>query len=131
MKAVFAMVALSMTVSGCASPSVQAVSAADVRLSASVADQVRRCYRNPRIPSSGRRIVTRLLVRYAPDGTLAGVPFLVSQQSITPDNQAYAGRMAEAAKQAVVRCSPVSLPGEQGRARASEFYLTFSPQLAA
>ena len=131
MKAVFFVLGLPIMVEGCVSPSVQAVSAADQRLSAAVANQVRRCYRSPRIPSTGRQIVTRLLVRYAPDGSLAGLPLLVSQQAVTPDNQAYAGRMAEAAKQAVVRCSPVNLPGEQGRARASEFYLTFSPQLSA
>ena len=130
MKTAFPVSAL-VALSACAGPSVEPPSAADQRLSASVAGQVRRCYRSPHIPSAGRRIVTRLLVRYAPDGTLAGLPLLVRQEGITPDNHPYAGRMAEAAKQAVVRCSPVSLPAEPGKVRGIEFYLTFSPQLAA
>ena len=117
--------------SACAVRPAEAPSPSDQRLSASVAAQVRRCYRSPRIPSAGRRIVTRLLVRYAPDGTLAGLPILIGQDGITPDIRFYAPRMAEAAKQAVVRCSPVSLPAGHGKAAGIEFYLTFSPQLAA
>jgi hypothetical protein len=131
MKAIISLLALSTLVSGCVGSSVRAVSAADLRASAAVADQVRRCYRSPRIPSAGKQIVTRLLVRYAPDGALSGLPLVVWQQGITSGNQSYAGRMAEAASQAVVRCSPVALPPESGKVPPSEFYLTFSPQLAA
>ena len=98
---------------------------------ASAADQVRRCYRPPRVPTAGRRIATRLLVRYAPDGTLLGMPLLVTQEGLTPDNRAYATRMAEAARLAVIRCSPVRLPSELFRTGSSRLYLTFSPKVRA
>ena len=111
-------------------PRVEALSAADRGAGVAVAAQVRRCYRSPNVPSPGRRIVTRLLARYTPDGALSGVPILLWQQGVTPESQAYAGRMAEAAKLAVIRCNPVSLPRRR-KAKAIEFYLTFSPQLAA
>lgn len=122
-----------MLVSACTEPAaqVQAPSPAARRATAEVAAQVRRCYRSPRVPSAGRRIVTRLLVSYAADGTLSGPPVLVSQQGITPHIRAYAGRMTEAATLAVVRCSPVRLPPELGKGRGSDFYLTFSPGMRA
>jgi hypothetical protein len=68
------------------------------------------------------------MVSYAPDGTLVGVPTLISQQGVTPESRPYAGRMAEAAKLAVLRCSPVRLPPEAGQGRGSDFFLTFSPR---
>lgn len=125
---------LSLLLPSCVDPgAVQALTAADSRTSAAVADQVRRCYRNPRVPASGRRIVTRLLVAYAPDGTLIGMPLVVWQQGVTAESRRYAGRMTEAAREAVVRCAPVSLPPEKGKAASKprEFFLTFSPLLAA
>jgi hypothetical protein len=133
MKAVASMLALSMLIPACAQPSVRepAPSPAARRATAEVAEQVRRCYRSPRVPSVGRRIVTRLLVRYAPNGTLIGLPVLVSQQGITPETQAYAGRMIEAATLAIIRCSPVRLPPELGKRRGNDFYLTFSPGMRA
>jgi hypothetical protein len=75
-----------------------------------VAAQVKRCYRTPRVASSGKQISTRLLVRYRADGGLAALPVVISQAGVTPDNSAYAGKMAEAAGLAVVRCAPVRLP---------------------
>jgi hypothetical protein len=129
MKAVVSIVALSMLLSACAGPAarVRGRSPTAQRVSAEVAEQVRRCYRSPRVPSVGRGIVSRLLVRYTPDGTLVGLPLLVEQQGITPGSQPYAGRMIEAAKLAVIRCSPIRLPPELGKRSWSDFYLTFSP----
>jgi hypothetical protein len=133
MKAVIPALALSLLLSACTRPSVQVEerSPASLRVSAEVAEQVRRCYRAPRVPSSGRGIVTRLLVRYTADGTLVGLPLLVWQQGITPATQPYAVRMTEAATLAVIRCSPVRLPPETGERRGSEFFLTFSPRRSA
>jgi hypothetical protein len=133
MKALISMLALSVPVSACAPsvPSVQALSPAARQASAEVAGQVRRCYRSPRVPSVGRGIVIRLLVRYGADGMLVGLPLLVWQQGVTPESQPYAGRMTEAAKLAVVRCNPIRLPQGLGARRPSDFYLTFSPQLKA
>ena len=96
-----------------------------------MAEQVRRCYRTPRVPSAGRNIVTRLFARYTADGILVGLPLLVSQQGLTSESRPYAGRMAEAAKVAVMRCSRVRLPQETGKRQGSDFLLTFSPRRSA
>ncbi len=122
---------LPMLLSACAGPStpVPAKSPAARFASAEIAGQVRRCYRSPRVPSVGRRIVTRLLVRYGPDGMMVGLPILVWQQGVTPESRPYAGRMIEAARLAVIRCNPIRLPSALSRRRAREFYLTFSPQM--
>jgi hypothetical protein len=84
-----------------------------LRVSAAVgaaADQVKRCYRSPKVAWAGKQIVTRLRVRFAPDGSLAGVPAVVGQTGVTPVNRPYASRMAEAASLAVIRCAPLRLP---------------------
>ena len=123
---------LLLLTAACAGPStpVAVRSPAAQLASAEVARQVRRCYRSPRVPSAGRRIVTRLLVRYGPDGTLIGLPILIGQQGVTSESRPYAARMTEAAKAAVIRCDPMRLPPPERR-RAVYFYLTFSPQMRA
>jgi hypothetical protein len=133
MKAPVSMLALPMLISACAGPSMQveATSPAALARSAAVAEQVRRCYRRPGVPSVGRHIVTRLLARYGPDGALIGLPLVVGQQGVRPENRHYAGRMAEAARLAVTRCNPVRLPPEKGKPRGSDFFLTFSPGMRA
>ena len=133
MRTVACPLALSLLAAACAAPPapVQLRSPQAQLASAEVARQVRRCYRSPRVPSVGRRIVTRLLVRYGPDGILMGPPVLVGQQGVTPESRPYAGRMTEAARLAIVRCSPIRLPPAPGKRRAVYFYLTFSPQMRA
>jgi hypothetical protein len=133
MKAALSSLALAILLSACASqgPKVEATSPAAIRASAQVAEQVRRCYRTPRVPSVGRTISTRLLVRYTADGVLVGLPLLVSQQGVSPESRPWAGRMTEAAKEAVIRCNPVRLPQEAGKRRGSDFFLTFSPRRSA
>lgn len=132
MKVVIPAAALA-ALAACAGPpaKVQAPSPVVRLASAEVAGQVRRCYRSPRVPSEGRRIVTRLLVRYGPDGALIGLPMLVGQQGVTPESLPYAGKMVEAAKQAVLRCSPIRLPEGLGKRPNKDFVLTFSPQVRA
>lgn len=95
------------------------------------AGQIRRCYRAPRVASSGKQITTRLRVRYRPDGGLADMPEVVSQSGVTPANRAYASRMAEAAGLAVIRCTPVKLPAELYDKGWSILDLTFSPAARA
>jgi len=94
---------------------------------ASAADQVRRCYRNPR--GGPRSIATRLRVRLNQDGSLAGLPMLLSQTGVTPDNRMFAARMAEAASLAVIRCAPLRLPTEFYAEGWQEFELIFSPRV--
>jgi hypothetical protein len=98
-------------------------------VASAAAGQVKPCYRAPRVPSAGRQIVTRLLVRYAADGAVAGIPKLLSQTGVTPDNRVYAGRMVEAASLAVLRCAPVRLPSDLHEGGWEELELTFSPVL--
>lgn len=130
MKVAALTLALSMLLSACARPSarVEAQSPASLAASAAVAEQIRRCYRRPRVPSASHNIVTRLFARYTADGMLVGVPLLVSQQGVDSGSRLYASRLAEAAKLAVLRCSPVRLPPEKGSKRGSDFLLTFSPR---
>jgi hypothetical protein len=94
---------------------------------ASAAAQVRRCYRSPRVDSAARQIVTQLRIRLNSDGTLAALPQLVAQRGVTPYNQPYAARMAEAASLAVIRCAPLLLPPEHFQPVWQEFELNFSP----
>ena len=97
------------------------------RATASAADQVKRCYRSPGRGSDARQIVTRLRVRYLPDGTLAQSPVVVSQTGVTPTNRPFAGAMAQAAILATMDCSPLRLPPELYSRGWEEFELTFSP----
>jgi hypothetical protein len=95
----------------------------------SAASQIKRCYRHPRIPSAGKRIATRLRLHFSPDGSLTEVPIVIGQEGVTADNRAFAGRMAEAASQAVLRCAPVKLPPELYAGGWDEMDLTFSPAM--
>ncbi len=97
---------------------------------AKAAAQVRACYRVPRLGSAARQIGTVLGVRYAPDGTLTGPPRLIRQTGITPANEQFAARMAEAANFAVIRCQPVKLPAEF-YGLWDDFELTFTMGVAA
>ena len=99
---------------------------AETALSAA-ARQVQRCYRSPRVASEGRQIVTRLRVRLTADGEVAGLPVVVLQDGVTPANEPFAGRMAEAAIAAVIRCAPLHFPQPYYRDGFTEFDLTFSP----
>jgi hypothetical protein len=98
---------------------------------ASAAAQVQRCYRTPRIPREGRQITIVLRVRYSVDGMLIGLPQLVAQRGVSPENRVYVMRMAEAATLAVIRCSPVRLPPELHQNGWDDFELTFSPRAVA
>ena len=97
----------------------------------SAAAQVKRCYRHPGVPSVGRSISTRVRLRLGPDGGLVDVPMIVTQTGVTPDNRLFAGRMAEAASQAVMRCAPLRLPAELHAGGWEEMDLTFSPNVLA
>jgi hypothetical protein len=98
---------------------------------AGAAEQVRRCYRSPKVGRAARQITTRLQVKYTSDGMLAELPAVISQSGITPENQGFAAAMAEAAIAAVIQCSPLRLPPEKYQGGWDEFELTFSPKASA
>jgi hypothetical protein len=92
---------------------------------------VQRCYRTPRVPGEGKRITVVLRARYGTDGMLIGLPELVEQRGVTPDNQVYAQRMTEAATIAVIRCTPIKLPPDLYQGGWEDLLLTFSPRAVA
>jgi len=98
---------------------------------AKAAAQVQACYRTPTIPREGRQITIVLRVRYSVDGALVGLPELIAQRGVSPENQPYANRMAEAATLAVLRCSPLHLPPELYQGGWDDIELTFSPRAVA
>jgi hypothetical protein len=118
-------------VSACAPPprSTGPAPALVAKVTADAAAQVRRCYRAPKVFGEGKRITTRLQVRFAPDGSIVGLPTVLSQSGVTPANQMFADDMAQAAIASVMRCSPLRLPPELYAGGWNNFELTFSPVL--
>ena len=101
------------------------------KVAADAAVQVRRCYRSPKVARAARSIVTSLRVRYAEDGTVIGLPEVVGQTGLTPQNRFYAPQMVEAARLAVLRCSPIALPHILYNGGWNELDFTFSPRALA
>ena len=101
------------------------------QLIALAASRIQRCYRPPRLGHAARQIETVLAVRYAPDGNLAELPALIAQRGVTEENRADAARMAQAARLAVISCSPLALPVEHYQDGWDRFELTFSPKAVA
>lgn len=99
------------------------------RLTADAAAQIRRCYRTPKVIGDGKRITTRLHVRYAADGSVVGLPTVLSQSGVTPSNRLFADDMAQAAIASVVACSPLRFSPGLNQFGANVFELTFSPSL--
>jgi len=91
----------------------------------SAAQQVRRCYRPPRLTRRARGIATSISVRYAIDGRLAQPPALLRQDGVTPDLRLEAAQLAQAAIEAITRCTPLALPQESHAGGWDEFELTF------
>jgi hypothetical protein len=138
MLARLALLLIAVTSGGCAiappSARVSAASAERAReqllaetVLTSAATQVQRCYRAPRVSSEGRQIITQLRIRVFPGGEVRGLPVVLGQRGVTPDNETYAQPMAQAAVVAVVRCAPLTLPDRVYRYGWVDIFLTFSP----
>jgi hypothetical protein len=133
-----ALLALAAAAAGCADPVRPGARPGKARISREMAREInkfadeaarkaQRCYRAPRVASVGRLIVTHLRVRYAANGSVIGLPTILSQTGVTAVNRVYAGRMAEAARLAVIRCSPVVVPPKLSRQPWNELDLVFAP----
>jgi len=72
-------------------------------------------------------IATVLRLRYNADGSVAVAPALVEQTGVTAANRSYAKQIADAARRAVMRCSPVRLPEEIYAGGWDDFELRFVP----
>jgi hypothetical protein len=128
MRKTWILLLLPLPASACAGADSIRIAPAEIRsFELSTAKQIQPCYRSPKIIGAARTISTRLRVRYGPDGTLIGLPELVSQVGVTDNNRLYAERMAEAATMAVIRCAPVRIPPAFAAYRVNEIDLLFSP----
>jgi hypothetical protein len=128
MRKTWLLLLLPLPATACAGGDAVRIAPAEIRsFELSTAKQIQPCYRSPRITGVARTISTTLRVRYGPDGALIGLPKLVSQVGVTDTNRLYAERMAEAARLAVIRCTPVRIPPAFAGYRVNEIDLTFSP----
>jgi hypothetical protein len=97
-------------------------------LAAAIKRQVQPCYELGGLGGTpAMQIVTVLRLRYNPDGTVAGTPQIVEQTGTGPGNQAYARQIAEVARRAVLRCSPVRLPAELYEGGWDDLNFRFTP----
>jgi hypothetical protein len=97
-------------------------------LAAAIKRQVQPCYELGGLSgTSAMQIVTTLRLRYNKDGSVAGNPQLVEQTGINDGNRAYAQQIAEVARRAVLRCSPVHLPAELYEGGWDDLDFRFTP----
>jgi hypothetical protein len=97
-------------------------------LAAAIKRQVQPCYELGGLSgTSAMQIVTTLRLRYNKDGSVAGNPQLVEQTGISDGNRAYAQQIAEVARRAVLRCSPVHLPAELYEGGWDDLNFRFTP----
>lgn len=88
--------------------------------------QVLPCYNPPAGGSDTASIVTPLGIKMKRDGSVASVQ--IGQQSgINDQNRPYARQMADAARRAVLRCSPFKLPAELYEGGWDDFEYRFHP----
>ena len=97
-------------------------------LAAAIKRQVQPCYELGGLSgTSAMQIVTTLRLRYNRDGSVAGNPQIVEQTGINESNRAYAQQIAEVARRAVLRCSPVHLPAELYEGGWDDLNFRFTP----
>ncbi len=79
-------------------------------LAQAIIAQVKPCYVVPTGGTDSGSIETVLRLRLREDGSVATPPAMIEQNGVTSANRPYARQMADAAKRAVLRCSPLKLP---------------------
>ena len=98
-------------------------------LAAAIAAQVKPCYVVPAGGTDASNIVTVLRLRFNPDGSVSTAPRISEQSGVTESNQAYARQIGEAARRAVLRCSPLRLPAELYEGGWEDIEFVFNPRL--
>ncbi len=88
--------------------------------------QVTPCWNPPVGAEDAGKMTVVLRIRMRKDGTVIGLPDLVSQTGLTARNGTYGRAFAESARRAVVRCAPLKLPANLYD-YWSEFELNFDP----
>jgi outer membrane biosynthesis protein TonB len=111
-------------------PRASAVSAQSMNgLIALIAAKVKPCYNPPAGGADAGSITTVLSIRMNKDGSVASVT-PGAQSGVTGANQAYARQMADAARRAVMRCSPITgLPAELYQGGWDDFDFRFRPEM--
>lgn len=98
-------------------------------LAAAIAAQIRPCYVVPAGGTDAAAIVTVLRLRFKPDGSIATPPAIVEQTGVGASNQGYAQQMGEAARRAVLRCSPLRLPADLYEGGWEDIEFVFNPRM--
>ncbi len=89
--------------------------------------QVKPCY-NPIVGGAEiTEIKTILSLKMKPDGSVASLD-VVGHEGVTAGNSAYVRQMDDAARRAVLRCSPFKLPADQYRGGWDDFDFRFKPE---
>jgi hypothetical protein len=92
-----------------------------------IAAKVKPCYNPPAGGAEAGTIVTTLSIRMRRDGTVASVT-AGDQSGVNGQNAAYARQMADAARRAVLRCSPITgLPADLYEGGWDDFDFRFRP----
>jgi hypothetical protein len=95
-------------------------------LAALLLQQVRPCYNPPAGGTDTASIATTLNLKMKRDGSVATVE-IGEQTGINDQNRPYARQMADAARRAVLRCSPFKLPAELYEGGWDDFAFRFRP----
>ena len=98
-------------------------------LAAAIAAQVKPCYVVPAGGTDSGNIITVLRLRFNADGSVSTEPRIAEQSGVTESNQAYARQIGEAARRAVLRCSPLRLPAELYKGGWEDIEFVFNPRL--
>jgi hypothetical protein len=96
------------------SPPAQMTGQAMANIGQAIQRQIQPCANRQVYPGPGaERIVTPVILRLNPDGSLAGRPRIGTQRGIDDENRRYAQRVADLAVNAFVSCAPLrGLPPE-------------------
>lgn len=90
--------------------------------------QVSRCFNPPTGGSDVMKMTVSVRLRLDPQGRIVDPPVVIDQTGVTEGNRAYAQALASAARRAILRCAPYSLPAKLAPVWAGqEMELVFDP----
>ena len=86
------------------------------------------CYHPPSGGTDAAQIVSLISMKMKPDGSVASLA-ITDHSGVTDANRAYVQQMDDAARRAVLRCSPFKdLPAELYRGGWDDFDFRFRPE---
>ncbi len=75
-------------------------------------NQIRPCWQPPSGAAAIDDLIVTLSVRFRRDGSVIGTPEVIEREGVSAANRPYVGPFEAAAKRAIARCTPVSLPDD-------------------